>query len=62
MSRLNKADIKIPTGDLKKCEDLISEDLMYIINLVLKIIQIGGPILLIIFMNSVSSLSQSPFH
>ena len=45
----NKADIKILTGDLKKCEDLISEDLMYIINLVLKIIQIGGPILLIIF-------------
>lgn len=45
----NKTNVKIPTGDLKKCEDLISEDLMYIINLVLKIIQIGGPILLIIF-------------
>lgn len=45
----NKTNIELPNGDyLNKCEDLISEDLMYVINLVLKIIQIGGPILLII--------------
>lgn len=44
----NKTNIELPNGDLNKCEDLISEDLMYVINLVLKIIQIGGPILLIV--------------
>lgn len=45
----NKTNIELPpNGNLNKCEDLISEDLMYVINLVLEIIQIGGPILLII--------------
>lgn len=45
----NKPNIELPNnGNLNKCEDLISEDLMYVINLVLKIIQIGGPILLIV--------------
>lgn len=45
----NKTNIELPPNEnLNKCEDLISEDLMYVINLVLKIIQIGGPILLII--------------
>ena len=45
----NKTNITLPNGkNLNKCEELISEDLMYVINLVLKIIQIGGPILLII--------------
>lgn len=45
----NKPNIELPNnGNLNKCEELISEDLMYVINLILKIIQIGGPILLII--------------
>ena len=44
----NKTNITLPNGNLNKCEELISEDLMYVINLILKIIQIGGPILLII--------------
>lgn len=44
----NKTNITLPNGNLNKCEKLISEDLMYVINLILKIIQIGGPILLII--------------
>lgn len=46
----NKTNITLPdgNGNLNKCEELISEDLMYVINLILRIIQIGGPILLII--------------
>lgn len=45
----NKTNITLPEGgNLNKCEELISEDLMYVINLILRIIQIGGPILLII--------------
>lgn len=45
----NKTNIELPPNEnLNKCEDLISEDLMYVINLILRIIQIGGPILLII--------------
>ena len=44
----NKTNITLPNGNLNKCDELLSEDLMYVINLILKIIQIGGPILLII--------------
>lgn len=44
----NKANFNLPTGNLNKCEELISDDLKDVIDIVLNVVRVAAPILLII--------------